>query len=78
MKSMSKLQVFKVLSAVSVLLIFVLFVLRQAFGLNDSLASTLMLLAVLVAIISLTCLGVVGYKQSARQRQGEDVNEDVN
>ena len=57
MKSMSKLPVIKVLSVVSVLLIFVSFVLRQAFGLNDSLASTLMLLTVLVAITSLTCLG---------------------
>lgn len=75
MKSMSKLSVLKALSVASVLLIFVLFVLRQAFGLNDSLASTLMLLTVLMAIISLTCLGVVGYKKSARQRQDENVHQ---
>lgn len=72
MKSMSKLPALKVLSVASVLLIFVLFVLRQAFDLNDSLASALMLFAVLAAIISLTCLGIVGYRSSSRRERDED------
>lgn len=61
---MSKISVLKALSITSVLSIFVVFVLRQAFGLSDPLASKLMLVAVLAAIASVTSLGVVGYRKS--------------
>lgn len=68
MKSMSKMPILKILSAGSVLLIFILFVLRQVFGLSEPLASKLMLFAVLAAIASVTCLGIAGYRKTLRER----------
>ena len=71
--SMSKISVLKALSIASVLSIFVLFVLRQAFGLSDPLASKLMLIALLAAIAAVTSLGVVGYRRS--RQHYPNVNE---
>ncbi|MHA7686375.1 hypothetical protein ACX9MK_01935 [Corynebacterium evansiae] len=62
--SMNKISVLKALSIASMLSILILFVLRQAFGLADPLASKLMLIAVLATIASATSLGVAGYRRS--------------
>lgn len=62
---MNKLLFSKILSTVLVLLIFVLFVLRQKYGLPEPLASRLLLITALAAIASLTWLGIVGYKKTA-------------